>query len=99
MIVKTVTPEDQQLLFALIPFEKIDLYAPLIERHITLDILPKCRCCGVEMSDSSVTEESEYLTKIPGVNVGKILAKGHLYEASVKKYGFRVAVSATHEAA
>ncbi len=39
--------------------------APLIERHITLDKLPSCKCCGSEMSDSGMTEESEYLTKVP----------------------------------
>ena len=39
--------------------------APLIERHITLDNLPKCKCCGSEMPDSGMTEESEYLTKVP----------------------------------
>lgn len=38
---------------------------PLIERHITLDKLPSCSCCGVEMQDSGMTEDSEYLTKIP----------------------------------
>lgn len=39
--------------------------APLIERHITLDNLPQCKCCGSEMPDSGMTEESEYLTKVP----------------------------------
>jgi transposase len=39
--------------------------APLIERHITLDNLPKCKCCGSEMPDSGMVEESEYLTKVP----------------------------------
>ena len=39
--------------------------APLIERHITLDQLPSCSCCGSEMQDSGMTEDSEYLTKIP----------------------------------
>lgn len=39
--------------------------APLIERHITLDELPSCKCCGSEMSDSGMSEESEYLTKVP----------------------------------
>lgn len=39
--------------------------APLIERHITLDKLPSCGCCGFEMQDSGMTEESEYLTKVP----------------------------------
>jgi len=39
--------------------------APLIERHITLDNLPKCKCCQSVMPDSGMTEESEYLTKVP----------------------------------
>jgi len=39
--------------------------APLIERHITLDKLPTCKCCQSEMPDSGMTEESEYLTKVP----------------------------------
>lgn len=39
--------------------------APLIERHITLDKLPTCSCCNQEMPDSGMTEESEYLTKVP----------------------------------
>lgn len=38
---------------------------PLIERDITLDVLPSCGCCGDEMSDSGMTEDSEYLTVIP----------------------------------
>jgi len=38
---------------------------PLIEKHITLDQLPSCRCCGSQMEDSGMTEDSEYLTKIP----------------------------------
>lgn len=39
--------------------------APLIEREVTLDQLPACRCCGVEMEDSGMTEDSEHLTVIP----------------------------------
>lgn len=39
--------------------------APVIERHITLDQLPKCKCCGSEMPDSGMVDESEYLTKVP----------------------------------
>ena len=39
--------------------------SPLIERHITLDKMPECSCCGSTMQDSGLTEESEYLTKIP----------------------------------
>ena len=38
---------------------------PLVERDITLDNLPSCGCCGHEMSDSGMTEDSEYLTVIP----------------------------------
>ena len=37
----------------------------IIERDITLDTLPSCGCCGTEMSDSGMTEDSEYLTVVP----------------------------------
>lgn len=39
--------------------------APLIERHIELETMPNCRACGHKMSDSGMTEDSEYLTVIP----------------------------------
>lgn len=39
--------------------------APLIERDITLEHNPNCTCCGHEMEDSGMTEDSEYLTVIP----------------------------------
>ena len=39
--------------------------APLIERDITFQELPKCDCCGAQMHDSGMTEDSEYLTVIP----------------------------------
>lgn len=38
---------------------------PVIERDITLDKLPSCGCCGDQMSDSGMTEDSEYLTVVP----------------------------------
>ncbi len=38
---------------------------PVIERHVTLDKMPACKCCGTEMQDSGMTEDSEFLTKIP----------------------------------
>lgn len=38
---------------------------PLIERHIELQELPQCGCCGGQMKDSGMTEDSEYLTVIP----------------------------------
>src|SRR3989338_9541769 len=39
--------------------------APLIERHVELKDLPMCACCGGEMRDSGMTENSEFLTVIP----------------------------------
>jgi transposase len=39
--------------------------APLIERHVELDVMPDCKCCGKTLSDSGMTEDSEYLTVIP----------------------------------
>jgi len=37
----------------------------IIEKDVTLDKLPSCPCCNKEMSDSGLTEDSEYLTIIP----------------------------------
>lgn len=39
--------------------------APLIERHVALETLPSCSCCGHKMADSGMTEDSEFLTVIP----------------------------------
>lgn len=39
--------------------------APLIERHIELQELPECECCGAQMRDTGMTEDAEYLTVIP----------------------------------
>jgi transposase len=39
--------------------------APLIEREVVLDSLPSCKCCGTEMKDSGMTENSEFLTTVP----------------------------------
>ena len=39
--------------------------APLIERHVELEDLPQCTCCGGRMKDSGMTEDSEFLTVIP----------------------------------
>lgn len=38
---------------------------PRMIRHLELEKMPSCRCCGAEMSDSGMTEDSEYLTAIP----------------------------------
>ena len=37
----------------------------IIEKEVTLDQMPVCPCCSAEMSDSGMTEDSEYLTVIP----------------------------------
>lgn len=37
----------------------------VIEKKVTLDELPNCPCCSAQMSDSGLTEDSEYLTVIP----------------------------------
>jgi len=39
--------------------------APLIERTIEFQAMPKCSCCGSDMKDSGMTEDSEFLTVIP----------------------------------
>lgn len=39
--------------------------APVIERHITLDSPPNCTCCSNQLTDSGMTENSEYLTVVP----------------------------------
>jgi transposase len=54
--------------------------APLIERHITLDN-PTCGCCGSHMEDSGMTEESEYLTKVPAQYYVVVQVK-HKYRCS-----------------
>lgn len=37
----------------------------VIEKFVTLDTPPTCKCCNKEMKDSGLTEDSEYLTVIP----------------------------------
>lgn len=40
--------------------------APLIEEEVTLQApLPACRCCGGELEDSGMTEDREFVTKVP----------------------------------
>ena len=39
--------------------------APLIEEEVELKELPGCRCCGEKLVDSGLTEDSEFITKIP----------------------------------
>ena len=39
--------------------------ADIVEKHITCDSLPACNCCGEGMSDSGMTEVSEFLSVVP----------------------------------
>lgn len=39
--------------------------APLIERDITLEEAPSCRCCSKPLVDSGMSEDREMITKIP----------------------------------
>ncbi|MCB9026424.1 MAG: IS66 family transposase [Bdellovibrionaceae bacterium] len=59
--------------------------APLIEREVELQDLPSCKCCGTEMKDSGMTENSEFITVIPSQYV-VIRQKRHKYRC-VKCHG------------
>jgi transposase len=39
--------------------------AELIERRVELKEVPECKCCGKKLQDSGLTEDSEYIEKIP----------------------------------
>lgn len=39
--------------------------APLIEREVEFETAPDCSCCGYQLKDSGMTENSEHLTVIP----------------------------------
>lgn len=39
--------------------------APLIERHVTLETPDPCGGCGARLSDSCLTEDREFITKVP----------------------------------
>lgn len=38
---------------------------PLIERQVEFETIPNCKCCGNQLKDSGLVEESEFLTKVP----------------------------------
>lgn len=50
----------------------------LIEREVTLQELPTCGCCGSQMEDSGMTENSEFLTVIPAQYI-VVRQKRHKY--------------------
>jgi transposase len=52
--------------------------APLIEREVELKELPSCKCCGEKMSDSGMTENSEFITVIPKQHI-VVRQKRHKY--------------------
>jgi len=60
-------------------------HADLIERHVELATLPKCKCCSAQMRDSGMTEDSEFLTVVPAQYL-VIRQKRHKYSC-VKCYG------------
>lgn len=59
--------------------------APIIQRDVTLAILPKCKCCAAEMRDTGMTEDAELLTVVPAQFI-VVLQRRHKYSC-VKCYG------------
>ena len=55
--------------------------APLIEREVVFDEVPSCSVCGHKMTDSLMTENSEYLTVVPRQYV-VVREKRHKYRCS-----------------
>lgn len=55
--------------------------AELIERHITLKELPNCDCCGLQLEDSGLTEDSEFLTVVPAQYI-VVRQKRHKYRCA-----------------
>lgn len=39
--------------------------AELVERRVELSEIPDCSCCGEKLSDTGMTEDSEYIEKVP----------------------------------
>ena len=55
--------------------------APLVEREVTLSEIPNCSCCGEKLVDSGMTEDLEYIEKIPA-SYQVIREKKHKYNCS-----------------
>lgn len=66
--------------------------APLIEREVTLKDLPACGCCGSQMEDSGLTENSEFLTVIPAQYI-VVRQKRHKYRCRHCHGDFKAAPS------
>jgi len=55
---------------------------PLVEREVELETLPTCKCCQTEVSDSGMTENSEFITVIPEQH-WVIRQKRHIYRCEI----------------
>lgn len=55
--------------------------APLVEREVELTEIPNCSCCGTKLVDSGMTEDLEYIEKIPA-SYRVIREKKHKYNCS-----------------
>lgn len=55
--------------------------AQRIERHVEFQELPSCNCCGKPMSDSGMTEDSEFVTVVPKQYV-VVQQKRHKYRCT-----------------
>lgn len=55
--------------------------APLVERDVAFAKAPLCSCCGLLMRDSGMTEDSEYIEKIPA-SYRVIREKKHKFNCS-----------------
>lgn len=55
--------------------------APLIERHVTIETPSPCGGCGNPLSDSGMTEDREFITKIPA-QYFVVREKRHIYRCS-----------------
>lgn len=67
--------------------------APLIEEDITFKDTPACGCCGETLSDSGMTEDREFITKIPA-QFFVVRQKRHKYRCG-KCHGDLVTAPAT----
>lgn len=55
--------------------------APLVEREVELAEVPNCNCCGEKLVDSGMTEDLEYIEKVPS-SYRVIREKKHKYNCS-----------------
>ncbi len=73
-------PEKPKRKRILLPSERY-LDAPLVERRVELAEIPNCSCCGEKLVDSGMTEDLEYIEKVPA-SYRVIREKKHKYNCS-----------------